>query len=69
MVNVCFKQNCNDPFQCETVQRRIGTCRKYVSNIKTVDHLIFQCERLKYKREILKNGVLKVSNWPVSKVN
>jgi len=67
MVNVCFKQNCNDPFQCETVQRPIATCRQYASNIKKVDHLIFQCKRLKNDREILKNSVLEVGNWPVSK--
>jgi len=34
---------------------------------QTADHLIFQCKRLKSEREILKNGVLKVGNWPVSK--
>jgi len=27
--------------------------------IQTVDHLIFQCERLKNERDILKNSVLK----------
>jgi hypothetical protein len=30
-------------------------------------HLIFQCKRLKNERENLKNSVLKVGNWPVSK--
>jgi len=34
---------------------------------QTVDHQIFQCKRLKNEREILKNSVLKVGNWPVSK--
>ena len=34
---------------------------------QTVDHMIFQCKRLKNEREILKNSVLKVGNWPVSK--
>ena len=34
---------------------------------KTVDHLILQCKRLKNKREILKNSLPKVGNWPVSK--
>ena len=34
---------------------------------QTVDHLIFQCKRLKNEQEILKNSVLKVGNWPVSK--
>jgi hypothetical protein len=37
--------------------------------IQTVDHLIFQCKRLKKEREILKNSVLKVGKWPVVKVN
>jgi len=32
-----------------------------------VDHLIFQCKRLKNQREILKKNKLKVGNWPVSK--
>jgi len=35
--------------------------------IQTVDHLIFQCERLKNERDILKNSVLKKGNWPLSK--
>jgi hypothetical protein len=35
--------------------------------IQTVDHLIFQCNRLKNEREILKNIVLKEGNWPASK--
>jgi len=34
---------------------------------QTVDRLIFQYKRLKNEREILKNSVLKVGNWPVSK--
>ena len=34
-------------------------------NIQTVDHLIFQCERLKYERGMLKNSVLKAGNWPM----
>jgi len=36
-------------------------------NIQTVDHLIFQCKRLKYERGMLKNSVLKAGNWPISK--
>jgi hypothetical protein len=36
-------------------------------NIQTVDHLVFQCERLKYERGMLKNSVLKAGNWPISK--
>jgi hypothetical protein len=35
--------------------------------IQTVDHLTFQCKRLKNEREILKSSVLKVGKWPVSK--
>jgi hypothetical protein len=58
-----------------------GSIRSYLHRLKivgspecprkhgtqTVDHLIFQCTRLKNEREILKNSVLKVGNWPVSK--
>jgi len=36
-------------------------------NIQTADHLIFQCEKLKYERGMLKNSVLKAGNWPISK--
>jgi hypothetical protein len=36
--------------------------------IQTIDHLIFQCNRLKNEREILKTSVLKVGNWPTSKI-
>ena len=36
-------------------------------NIQTIDHLIFQCEKLKYERGMLKNSVLKTGNWPISK--
>jgi hypothetical protein len=34
--------------------------------IQTVDHLIFQCNRLKKEREMMKNGVLKIGNWPMN---
>jgi len=34
---------------------------------QTLDHLIFQCKRLKNEREILKNSLLKAGKWPVSK--
>jgi hypothetical protein len=34
---------------------------------QTVDRLIFRCNRLKNEREKLKNSVLRVGNWPVSK--
>ena len=36
-------------------------------DIQTVDHLIFQCERLENDRDILKNSVLIKGNWPLSK--
>jgi hypothetical protein len=36
-------------------------------DIQTVDHLIFQCERLKNERGMLKNSVLNAGNWPISK--
>jgi hypothetical protein len=31
--------------------------------IQTVEHLIFQCKRLKKERAILKSSVLKVGKW------
>jgi ribonuclease HI len=34
---------------------------------QTVEHLIFRCNRLKNEGEKLKNSVLRVGNWPVSK--
>ena len=34
---------------------------------QTVDHLIFQCERLVNERAKLKSSVLKVGKWPVNK--
>jgi hypothetical protein len=37
-----------------------------IQGIPTIDHLIFQCKRLKNEREILNNSVLKVGNWTVS---
>ena len=36
-------------------------------DIQTIDHLIFQCKKLKYERGMLKNSVLKAGNWPISK--
>ena len=36
-------------------------------DIQTVDHLIFQCERLKNERGMLKKSVNKAGNWPISK--
>jgi hypothetical protein len=41
-------------------------CRRK-HGIQTVDHLIFQCKRLKNEREILKSSALKIGKWPVSK--
>ena len=41
----------------------MATCKR---GTQTVDHLIFQCRRLKNERETLKNSVLKVGNWPAS---
>jgi L-cysteine desulfidase len=32
-----------------------------------VDHLIFECKRLKKERGILQNSVIKDGNWPVRK--
>jgi len=39
-------------------------CKK---DIQTIDHLIFQFEKLKYEIGMLKNSVLKAGNWPISK--
>jgi hypothetical protein len=36
-------------------------------DIQTLDHLIFQCEKLKYERVMLKNSLLTAGNWPISK--
>jgi ABC-type enterochelin transport system ATPase subunit len=47
--------------------RRRGITQNKTQNIQTIDHLILQCERLKYKRGMLKNSVLKAGNWPISK--
>jgi hypothetical protein len=35
--------------------------------IQKVDHLIFQCKRLRNGRALLKSSILKVGKWPVSK--
>jgi hypothetical protein len=35
--------------------------------MQTVDHLIFQCNKLNNEREILKTSVLREGNWPASK--
>ena len=64
-----------------TIMTSNGNIRSYLHQLKiigspecpckhstqTVDQLIFQCKRLKNEGEILKNSVLKVSNWPMSK--
>jgi hypothetical protein len=39
----------------------------YSHDIQTLDHLIFQCKRIRNKRAILKSNVLKEGKWPVSK--
>jgi len=39
-------------------------CKK---NIQTIDHSLFQCDKLKYERGMTKNSVLKAGNWPISK--
>jgi hypothetical protein len=38
-------------------------CKK---DIQTINHLIYQCEKLKCERGILKNSVFKTGNWPIS---
>jgi hypothetical protein len=35
--------------------------------IQTVDHLIFQCNRLRKEREIFKKSLFKEGSWPMSK--
>ena len=46
----------------------IGSPERACKNgTQTADHLIFLCKRLQNERQILKNSVLKVGNWPVSK--
>jgi len=44
-----------------------GICHTSLLTFCEQDHLIFQWKRLKNERDILKNGVLKVGNWPGSK--
>jgi len=67
--------------KCNNYYDRPWTIRSYFHRLKivgspecpckhgtqTVDHLIFQCKMLKNEKEMMKNGVLKVGNWPVSK--
>jgi hypothetical protein len=64
-----------------TIMTGHGNIRSYLHKLKiiaspefpckhgtqTVEHLIFQCKRLKNEREKLKNSVLRVGNWPLSK--
>jgi hypothetical protein len=64
-----------------TIMTGLGNIRSYLHRLKiigspecpcnhgiqTVDHLIFQCKRLRNERAILKSSVLKVSKWLVSK--
>jgi hypothetical protein len=46
------------------IGRPEGPCKH---GTQTVDHLIFQCNRLKNERGKMKTSVLRVGNWPVSK--
>jgi hypothetical protein len=41
--------------------------KKKKKDIQTIDHFIFQCEKLKYERGMMNNSVLKAGNWPISK--
>jgi hypothetical protein len=64
-----------------TIMTGHGNIRSYLHRLKiiaspecpckhgtqTVEHLIFQRNMLKNEREKLKNSVLRVGNWPVSK--
>jgi hypothetical protein len=64
-----------------TIMTGHGNIRSYLHRLKvigspecpcnhgtqTADRLIFQCKRLKEEREILKNSLLKVGKWSVSK--
>jgi len=34
---------------------------------RTIDHLLYQCTLLHSQRELIRNKVLKIVNWPVSK--
>jgi len=72
--------NLNSSPNATTIMTGHGNIRSYLHRLKiidspecpckhgtqTVDHLIFQCERLKNERDILKNSVLKKGNWPLS---
>jgi hypothetical protein len=46
------------------IDSRKCPCRQ---DIQTINHLIFQCQKLKYERGILENSVLRAGNWPISK--
>jgi len=64
-----------------TIMTGHGNIRSYLHRLKlieipecpcgqgkqTVDHLIFQCKRLKNERGIMRSSVIKVGKWPVSK--
>jgi hypothetical protein len=56
--------NTSTTCNAELLSRHTSTTRKTVIFITVV---IFQRRRLKNEREILKNSVLKVGNWPASK--
>jgi len=73
--------NLNLSLNVKTIMTGHGNIRSYLHRLKIignsecpckhgtqrVDHLIFQCKKLKNERQILKNSLLKVGNWPVSK--
>ena len=48
----------------KTIGKPVCPCKH---GMQTVDYLIFQCERLKNERNILKNSVIKKGNWPLRK--
>jgi len=52
--------NYDRPWKYSILLASIKHYRKSRVPVQTVDHLIFQCKRLKNEREILKNSVLKV---------
>jgi len=74
------KANLNFSPNVTTIMTGHGNIRSYFHRLKiigspersckhdtqTVDHLIFQCKRLKNEREILKNSLLKVGRWSVT---
>jgi hypothetical protein len=43
-----------------------ATC-PFNNGYQTIDHLLYQCTLLLSPRELLRNRVLKIGNWPASK--